>query len=366
MADTLSVSFLGALQASVAVLLTMSYGVIAAQFQMLKGNSMKQLSTICVRMLLPALLLTNVGSQLHSETAYRYVPILIWSLVYVLTSMLLGFVATRLLKLPAWTTPAVCFNNTTALPLLLIQSLHTTGVLDKLLMSDTDTTSAALRRAKSYFLVCSVVGNCLTFAVGPKLLDGEESPDDDQEEDKSSPESDESIGHSTQDAEQGNMSDFSPQNDHAGSNNEDAEANEQTSLLPDIVIRHGREAGRVGYSVGKRQWDHLPPWAQSFLDFCYAFFNAPLIGAVVGAIIGLTPPLHRAFFNEAQEGGIFKAWLTDSLLNIGELFASLQVVVVGVKLSSSLRKMKRGEKSGNVPWVPMVFSLTIRFVIWPV
>lgn len=76
MADTLSVSFLGALQASVAVLLTMSYGVIAAQFEMLKGNSMKQLSTLCVRMLLPALLLTNVGSQLHSETAYRYVPIL--------------------------------------------------------------------------------------------------------------------------------------------------------------------------------------------------------------------------------------------------------------------------------------------------
>lgn len=282
--------------------------------------------------------------------------------------MLLGFVATHLLKLPAWTTPAVCFNNTTALPLLLIQSLYTTGVLDKLLMSETDTTVDALRRAKSYFLVCSVVGNCLTFAIGPKLLDGEESPDDDdhQEEDKKSLESNEPIRHRTQDAEHGNISDSSPQNDHAGSDNEDAEVNEQTSLLPDIVIRHGREAGRAGYNVGKRQWDHLPPWAQSLLDFCYAFFNAPLIGAVVGAIIGLTPPLHKAFFNEPQEGGIFKAWLTDSLLNIGELFASLQVVVVGVKLSSSLRKMKRGEKSGNVPWVPMAFLLMMRFIIWPV
>lgn len=76
MADALSVSFLGALQASLAVLLTISYGVIAAQFNLLKGNSTKQISTVCVRMFLPALLITNVGSQLHSETAIRYVPIL--------------------------------------------------------------------------------------------------------------------------------------------------------------------------------------------------------------------------------------------------------------------------------------------------
>ena len=74
--DALSVSFLGALQASLAVLLTIFYGVIAAQFGLLKGNSTKQISTLCVRMFLPALLITNVGSQLRSETAIRYVPIL--------------------------------------------------------------------------------------------------------------------------------------------------------------------------------------------------------------------------------------------------------------------------------------------------
>lgn len=279
--------------------------------------------------------------------------------------MLLGFLATRLLSLPLWTTPAICFNNTTALPLLLIQSLNSTGILDKLLMSDVDTTSNALTRAKSYFLVCSVVGNCLTFALGPKLLDGEESPEEDQGEDKESPESDVAISRTTQDAEQGNIPDPSQQIDHVDSDNEDVEASEQTSLLPDIVVRHGIEAGQAAYSIGKRPWDHLPPWAQTFLDFLYAFVNAPLIGAVVGAIIGLVPPLHRAFFNELQKGGIFKAWLTDSMWNIGELFASLQVVVVGVKLSSSLRKMKRGERSGNVPWVPLVFVLIMRFVFWP-
>ena len=69
-------SFLGAIQASLSVLLVISYGVIAAQFDILKEDSTKQISTLCVRMFLPALLITNVGSQLHADTGIRYVPIL--------------------------------------------------------------------------------------------------------------------------------------------------------------------------------------------------------------------------------------------------------------------------------------------------
>jgi len=72
----LKTSFLGALQASLSVLLVISYGVVAAQFDLLKGSSTKQISTLCVRMFLPALLITNVGSQLHADTGIRYVPIL--------------------------------------------------------------------------------------------------------------------------------------------------------------------------------------------------------------------------------------------------------------------------------------------------
>ena len=76
MADELKTSFLGALQASLSVLLVISYGVIAAQFDIIKADSTKQISTLCVRMFLPALLITNMGSQLHADTAVRYVPIL--------------------------------------------------------------------------------------------------------------------------------------------------------------------------------------------------------------------------------------------------------------------------------------------------
>lgn len=76
MANEILTSFLGALQASLSVLLVIFYGVLAAQFNILKGDSTKQISTLCVRLFLPALLITKVGSQLHSDTGIRYVPIL--------------------------------------------------------------------------------------------------------------------------------------------------------------------------------------------------------------------------------------------------------------------------------------------------
>ncbi|KAL9117479.1 MAG: hypothetical protein Q9187_005983 [Circinaria calcarea] len=358
--SSITTSFLGALQASLSVLLTIGYGVIAAQFDLLKGSSAKDISKLCVRLFLPALLITNVGSELHLDTASRYVPVLVWSLFYTLFSMLLGFVATRLFKFPSWATAALSFNNTTSLPLLLIQSLATTGILGKLLMSDSDNESDALKRAQSYFLVCSMVGNSLTFALGPKLLDGEESPDEGEDNDKNKPQEngqeDGNAEHHGSDVEQGNGQ--PPE--------ETVFIDEETSLLPDSVVRKSNQAGHKSYASGKHYWDRFPPWLRSVLDFLYAFLNAPLIGALIGALIGLTPPLHKAFFNPQQEGGIFKAWLTSSIKNIGELFAALQVVVVGVKLSSSLRKMKKGEESGSVPWKPTLFVLVIRFILWPV
>lgn len=62
------VPFPGALQASLAVLLTIFYGVIAAQFNLLGEKSAKDISKACVRLFLPALLIVNVGQQLNLES----------------------------------------------------------------------------------------------------------------------------------------------------------------------------------------------------------------------------------------------------------------------------------------------------------
>lgn len=78
----LLIPFLGALQASVAVLLTISVGVIASQFQLIGIDSSKEISKVAVRLFLPALLIVNVGSQLHSDTVCtrsRHIP---YSIIY--------------------------------------------------------------------------------------------------------------------------------------------------------------------------------------------------------------------------------------------------------------------------------------------
>ena len=286
--------------------------------------------------------------------------------------MLLGWLMTRFFKFPSWVTPAISFNNTTALPLLLIESLASTGILDQLLASETDTVDAALMRAQSYFLVNAMIGDTLTFAMGPKLLDGEHAPEkknDDGDDDQRKPidngplesplfphEPEQSNGHGT----------FGARPDGQDSHQEhDEDPHEQTSLLPSFVQSGELAAERYGYDKGGKARKIFPPWIRSFLHFSYAFLHAPLIGAITGAILGLVPPFHKAFFGDPENGGIFTAWLTDSVKNIGGLFASLQVVVVGAKLSSSLRKMKRGEDSGTVPWIATVFVTIMRFIVWP-
>lgn len=270
---------------------------------------------------------------------------LVWAILYSLVSIGVGLLAVKFLKFPAWVTPAVAFNNTTSLPLLLIESLRSTGILDRLIL-DGDSTEKAISRAQSYFLVCAIVGNCFTFAVGPRLIDAENAP-----------------GESSDDEDEGDTDAAAADDDDAaerGSINE----GELTSLLPHRVRKAGGKAHQHVFFLGKQNMEKLSPRTQEVLIFLFDFLNAPLLGAVIGAIIGLTPPLHRAFFNDSNDGGFLNAWLTSSLKKIGELFVTLQVVVVGVSLSSSLRKMKRGEDNG-LPLLPTAFVMLIRLVVWP-
>jgi len=75
-ASELLVPFSGAIQASISVLLTIVFGVVAAQCNLLSVNAAKELSKLCVRMFLPALLIYKIGSNLDLDTGVRYVPVL--------------------------------------------------------------------------------------------------------------------------------------------------------------------------------------------------------------------------------------------------------------------------------------------------
>jgi auxin efflux carrier family protein len=414
-------SFLAAIQASLSVLLVISYGGIAAHLNLLNSSNTKAISKACVRMFLPALLIVDIGSQLHAGSANRYLIVFIWAIACHFISFLIGICAHFWLGMPDWTTVALMFNNTTSYPLLLIAALDETGILRALIVTD-ETTSMMVGRAKSYFLVFATVSSCLTFAVGPRLIDtehapepneGKESIDDDEDDDE---ESFDAIERRYQDHEDGNMSGNRSVDERTGLLQSPATYEplpspherpshihfsginfSENSFFPSrrSSISHshtplsrqttraqlsrqttrrssyGAPMSRRSSLVPKKQWYRLGPRARWWLLFISDFFNAPLLGAIIGAIIGLIPTLHRAFFNDTYEGGIFTAWLTASLKSIGGLFVPLPVVVAGVSLYTAMKEARQAARSGHVnkdakmPWITVTFIMVVRFVLWP-
>ncbi|RYN65385.1 hypothetical protein AA0118_g3502 [Alternaria tenuissima] len=348
-AGELIVPFTGAIQAAFSVLLTIAFGVVAAQCNLLSPKAAKEVSKLCVRMFLPALLIYKIGSNLHQDTGVRYVPVLIWSISYTLLSVFVGRLLTRIFKLPAWVAPAIAFNNTTSLPLLLIQSLKQTQILDAILIGG-ESGSQAMDRAESYFLVNAMVSNSLTFAIGPGLL----RPGDEDASDEQEGEDDEDNGQANEDGESSDIE-----------RGPEGIIDEETSLLPQRITKPANRIEKKGYLKTQKWYNNLSPWLQETLNITWHFANAPLLGAIVGAVIGLTPALHRLFFSPSNEGGYLNAWLTTAIKNIGELFATTQIIVVGVKLSKSMLRMKRGEDSGEVRKGSLAIVTLIRFIIWP-
>ncbi|KAH8827951.1 hypothetical protein DL96DRAFT_1128072 [Flagelloscypha sp. PMI_526] len=177
MDSSLITSIIGAFQASLSVLVVVFYGVLLSHFHVVSPMGAKEVSKACVRVFLPALLIYDLGNQLHKGNTSNYAIIIAWSLIYNGISLALGSLTTKMLRLPKWVTPAIAFNNSTSLPLLLMDSLSANGLLSLLLKDDQDSSPQALMRARTYFLVNSMVSNCLTFAFGPRLLAEEEVND---------------------------------------------------------------------------------------------------------------------------------------------------------------------------------------------
>jgi auxin efflux carrier family protein len=343
MASSLLATFLAAGQASSSVLLVALYGVVSAELDVLDAAATKRISSLCVRILLPALLLTRIGSELEYETFSNYIPVFGWAICYNVSSLLFGLAAVKSFGWPRWIPVAAAFNNTTSLPLLLMRALESTGVLKRLLL-DGDTMSKAISRAQSYFLACSIIGNCLTFAVGPHLMKPAETP-------------------------QGGATHKNPSQriDHSAPPSPMIEtSDERTSLLS-----HTQTDGRPSTSHQHQ------PGPQNFKSMLIALlrdvFNEPTVGALLGLLIGVVPALHRAFFASSTSGGVFTPWLTASLVNIGQAFVPLQVFVVGVTLSQSFHQghFSQNTATSGTPsraWstiLSTLFILGFRFILWP-
>lgn len=100
-------TLLAALQASVSVLLVISYGGLAAKLGILSPDSTKAVSKVCVRMFLPALLITKLGAELDAGSAGKYGIIVVWGLLAHFISFLIGILGHMVFKMPDWVTVAV-------------------------------------------------------------------------------------------------------------------------------------------------------------------------------------------------------------------------------------------------------------------
>lgn len=363
--------FLAAVQASLSVLLVISYGVLSARFQLLNSTSAKAISQTCVKLFLPALLFVQIGSELHTGSVSRYLVVLVWAFVAHLVSFLIGIFAHLVFGMPDWITAAIMFNNTTSYPLLLIQSLEETGILSRLVTGD-DSMHSAIERAKSYFLVFATVSSCLTFAVGPRMIDSEHAPDVPDKADH------EDMGiHGEADSERSRRVETGDDPTDRTLLLRSNDPLPRSSLVSVSFFPSSRKPSSTPKPVhferrpstlviSKRRWYTLNDRARWWVLFLYDFLNAPLIGAVLGAVVGLVPVLHRAFFSPTNSGGIFSAWLTASLSSIGSVFVPLPVVVAGVSLYLSAQRPKSENVQSTTPWLTTTFVLVVRFILWPV
>ncbi|KAL6235541.1 hypothetical protein BDW75DRAFT_209322 [Aspergillus navahoensis] len=354
---SLLTSFLGALQACVSVLLTLAYGVAARKFGLLQRSSIHDVSSLGVKVLLPALILVHLGEQLQLSNVLNYVPVLIWSITYTTLSLFLARLASKLLRLPDWVTPASAFNNTTSLPLLLLQSLEGTGSL-KVIVQDGESVSDAVARAQSYFLLCGVISKTIGYVVGPATLTSEQG------------EAGNRNGHGGDEDAHYNYSD-----PYAGAADEESpllNSNGRVQKLQDTST----VSGKIKRWTQKAVFVFPKQLMQKIFEPDTPMADIAIICTLIGGVLGLVPQLHKAFFNSYEDGGIFNAWLTSSIKNIGKLFTTLQIFIVGCELGVSFEKMKKDSggdgdgdgssgQSSNPGWKAILTIFLIRLVIWP-
>lgn len=362
--DGLLLPFLGALQACVSVLLTICYGVAAQRLSLIHVATINDMSALGVKLFLPALIVVNLGKELHIGTALNYIPVLgecessalmpshtylfhisnnsAWSFLYTIASIGLSRVLARLFRLPQWVAPATTFNNTSSLPLLLLQSFDSVGGL-RLILREDQSTSDAIERAQSYFLVCAVVSKTIAYVVGPRMLHNGANTGDD-------------LG--------------SNEEQHPAQC-EDERLTETTSLLPERA-QNAKQAVRVRVCSWTKWLISLFP--SQMREELMVPFGDPFAGVAIGctllgALLGLVPALHRVFFFRDENGGYLEAWLTQSVRNIGRLFTTLQIFLVGCKLGATFERRVAGNGAGGdssrIPRRAITIIFLVRLVAWP-
>ncbi|OJT06996.1 hypothetical protein TRAPUB_2152 [Trametes pubescens] len=314
-------TFSGALQGTISVLLTLLAGYIMARRGFLDHKTVRHVSKLCTSLFLPCLIVESMGPQLTMSNLRAVWIIPLWGLFSTALAHAIGWLGQHVLKLPYWTIAASGRPNSNALPLLLLQSLESTGVLDMLSRPGEDV-SATLARAKSLILLNAIVQQTITFQFTPSIMerDSDHSKATDPErQDRLQP----GPGRLTtvvQDQERVGLLD---DHEHDADDSGPAE-NSYDGALSDIADQPDIH------------WPHRIRLLEKPLKKIWVDMSPPLIGAILALVIGvstdciapircaqytdmreqITPMLHNLILN--KDGALYTSF-TQSVANLGEL-----------------------------------------------
>ncbi|KAI9286439.1 auxin efflux carrier [Umbelopsis sp. AD052] len=270
---------LASIESTSQTLLTIGIGYLSARSGFLNDKTQKGLQKLTINVLTPALLFANVGAQIDLQKLIALWAVPAFYVGYLCIGFIIAVIAGKICKFD-WTAikfvaAGVIFQNTTSLPIALIQSIASTRAIT-LLMKEDDTPGAATARGISFILIASLLSNLFRYSVGTWLFNDS-------------------------DAKQANESDT-----------EDSDLLDTTPLLSSTPRR--RKITGMAVSGWHRARE---------------IFNPPLLAAIVALVVGITPPLKHLFFSQ---DGVFYSSLTATIRQLGQACIPMVMITLGAEL----------------------------------
>lgn len=266
---TLIETFVGALEGAVSVLLTCFAGYLTARRGLLNHPTVNQVSKLCTTLFLPCLLIVQMGPELTVPSLSRYWIIPLWGLISTSIAHFIGWAGHRLFGLKYWTIIACGRPNSNALPLLLLQSLESTGVLSQL-SREGDDIKTTLSRAQSLLLLNAIVQQIITFQTAPAVL----RLDDGHRKHNGGP--------GTLSPGPGRILPIMQDEERVGLLDGEDEHEETDGI-------DGRAALRAVEDMPDYHWPQSVKFAEMPLRGIWGFMSPPLIGAIIALFVGVRP-----------------------------------------------------------------------------
>lgn len=279
--SSFSATLLGALEGAVSVLLTLFAGYVVARRGSLDRATVHKVSNLCSMLFLPMLIIVQMGPELTVSKLSQLWIIPVWGFVSTVIAHLVGWLGQKLFSTRSWVVVACGRPNSSALPLLLLQALSTTGVLDQF-SNDHEESSDLLKRAQSLILLNVVVQQTFTFQFAPWLMNRDGKAD-------------KKASGLSEDVESGSSS-LAPTSPtaHAAHINPIVQDGERVGLLND---HDGRDYGtrdddyaEAIEPIADQPDIHWPKRLARFetpLKKVWKGLSAPLIGAIIALMIGV-------------------------------------------------------------------------------